>query len=79
MSQNNDTNEQKIALAEIKVALDALYSACQHTHAALCGYVFSADPPFFVRFGNVRETGPDFTALLLKLDDFMNETNGDIK
>lgn len=74
MSPHQDTNEQKIALAEIKAALNTLYDVCERNHAALCGYAFSDNPPLFVRFGNVTETGPDFTVLLLKLDEFINES-----
>jgi hypothetical protein len=68
-----ETNEQRIARIEIKDALEALLQACQNNKAGFCGFVWGTDPPIIIRFGNVNETGPDFTALLLKLEDLVNE------
>jgi hypothetical protein len=68
-----ETNEQKIAHAEIKAAIENLISVCKTYKAAVLGFAFGITPPILIRFGNVQEKGADFTALLLKLEDTVNE------
>lgn len=68
-----ETNEQKIARKEIKAAIENLLQACRNNNAAFCGFAWGINPMFLIRFGNVKEDGPDFTALLLKLEDLTNE------
>lgn len=69
----SETTEQRIARKEIKLAIEGLLQACSNNNAAFCGFVWGVDPPILVRFGNVKEQGADFTALLLKLETIVNE------
>ena len=66
-----NSNEQRIAHAEIKAAIEG--QACTNNKTAFCGFVWGIDPPILIRFGNVVETGSEFTELLIKLDDLANE------
>ena len=68
-----NSNEQRIAHAEIKAAIEGLVQACTNNKTAFCGFVWGIDPPILIRFGNVVETGSEFTELLIKLDDLANE------
>ena len=69
----NETNEQLIARTEIKAALAGLMRVVNKNHAALTGFVWGVDPPMIIRFGNVTEQGPDFTAMLVKLGDIAEQ------
>lgn len=68
-----ESNESRIARAEIKTALEDLLKICQRNNAAFCGFVFGTDPPLLVRFSNVKETGSSFTQLLVQLNDFAED------
>jgi len=63
------TNEQVIAGAEIKAAIEVLDQACKNNKMAFVGFAYGVDPLLLVRFGNVAETGAAFTGLLLRLDE----------
>ena len=73
------TNEQKIAQAEISEAVRKLVYACNHNNAGVVGFAFSANPPLVVRFGNVTETGPQLTKVLIQLSDLAEEIEADGK
>ena len=68
-----NSNEQRIAHAEIKAAIEGLLQACTNNKTAFCGFVWGIDPPLLIRFGNVVETGSEFTERLINLDDLANE------
>jgi RNase H-fold protein (predicted Holliday junction resolvase) len=55
------------------MALENLLQACRNNRVAFCGFAWGIDPPMLMRFGNVKEQGPDFTELLLKLANLAKE------
>jgi hypothetical protein len=67
--KTNQTNEQRITRAEVKTALEILTTACKNNNAAFCGFAWGVDPPILIRFGNVKEQGPKFAEMLIKLYD----------
>jgi hypothetical protein len=73
MTTPKQTNEQIIAGAEIKAAIEVLEQACKNNKMAYVGFAWGIDPPIIVRFGNVSETGEAFTAMLLRLDEVAAE------
>jgi hypothetical protein len=48
---------------------------------AVVGFVFGADPPIMIRFGNTTETGPELAELYLRLSDITEEkeTEGNVE
>lgn len=68
-----ESSESKIARAEIRVAVEKLVRVATKNHAAVVGFVFGADPPLLVRYGNITERGPALAALYLQLSDFAEE------
>jgi hypothetical protein len=73
MESNELSNESKIAHAEIRAAVEVLIRAATKNKAAVVGFCFGVDPALFIRFGNVKESGPALAALYLKLSDYAEE------
>lgn len=76
----SETNEQKIAFAELSAAVETLVLAANRYKCATVGFVFGADPVLMIRFGNVKETGPALAELYLNLSDLAEEKemNGEV-
>ena len=68
-----ETNEQRIARIEIKLAVETMLRACERNNVAFLGFAFGVDPPIIVEFGNVTEKGEQFRELLNKLCDMVQE------
>ena len=49
-----NSNEQRIAHAEIKAAIEGLLQACTNNKTAFCGFVWGIDPPYS---DSVRQCG----------------------
>jgi len=58
---------------EIKLIATELVKACARRGVCLTGFIFAADPPFFMYLGTVNNTGPDLTALHIRLCDMVDE------
>ncbi len=74
----SETNEQRIARIEVKMAIESMLKACGHNNTLFCGFAYGADPPIIVEFGNVTEKGADFRALLNQLCDMVEEPEREI-
>jgi hypothetical protein len=74
----SETSEQRIARIEIKMALENLLRACGHNNAVFCGFVYGAEPPFIIRFGNMTEEGEKFKELMVNLCDLVEERSAEI-
>ena len=68
-----ETPEQAVAHREVKSAIQHLKDVAEHHSCAIVGFVFGIDPPIIFKFSNVSQKGPDFTELLLKLEDMSND------
>ena len=68
-----ESDDQRVAHAAIKSAIEHLNKVVNIHNAAFVGYAWGVDPVLLIKFGNVTETGPDATALLLKLEDMANQ------
>lgn len=69
----SETNEQRIAHAEIRDAIAELMRAVSRNNAALVGFVFGTDPALLVRFGNLTEKGPALAEVLLKASELCED------
>ena len=69
-----ETQEQLIARKELKSALETLQEVAAKHKAAFCGFVFSIDPVFIMRFGNVSESGDDYFNLLRRLEEMSRQS-----
>lgn len=68
-----ESNESRIARAELRAAVEKLVLAATENKAAVIGFIFGAEPPIMIRFGNVTESGPALAELYLKLADMAEE------
>lgn len=73
-----ETNEQRIARIEVKMAIEDMLRACGHNNMLFCGFAYGADPPIIIEFGNVTEKGDDFRKLLNSLCDLVEEPQREI-
>lgn len=68
-----ETNESRIARAEIGEAAKQFIRVVKRNKACVAGFVWGDNPPVLVQFRNISETGADLTAVLLKLSDMADE------
>lgn len=73
MIESKESNESRIARAELRAAVEKLVLAATKNKAAVIGFIFGANPPVMIRYGNVTESGPALAALYLKLADMAEE------
>jgi len=72
-----ESDDVKIAHAEIKSVIEHLHKIVNKYNLAYIGYIWGEEPPLLMRIGNVSEIGPDLTALLLQLSDMTNQKIGE--
>jgi len=62
-----ETNEQLIARSEIEDAVQNLMRVSNKYDAVVVGFVVGVSPALMVQMHGCKETGADFTAMMLKL------------
>jgi hypothetical protein len=75
-----ETPEQRILSLEMEDLIRPLILKATSNNLAVAGFVFGAEPPIMIRFGNTTETGPELAELYLSLSDIAEEkeTEGNI-
>ena len=76
-----ETLEQRILSLEMEDLIRPLILKATSSNLAVFGFVFGADPPIMIRFGNTKETGPELAELYLRLSDITEEkeTEGNVE
>ena len=68
-----ESNEEKIAKAELKSLIEPLLRAATVNKVCIAGFIWGANPSLMIRFQNVVESGPDLAAILIELSSLAED------